>query len=139
MRPPMGKSQSEAYRQKTTVRRIIWTIVLLFILYSVYAIGKPLFVMWLFERDTDKICEEKRLSDRNLSFDPIITEIQAAADNLAEYGLSLHPEDGITYRAEGGINHIAIKFTTKGSWCGKELVFDDWESTYMSAQKRTGY
>ena len=139
MRPPIKQqSQSEAYRKKASGRKLIWYLILVFILYSIYAVGKPLIVMWLFENATADICEEKSLSNKDIDFAPIVAEIRTAADGYADHGLVLSP-DAITYRTEGGINHIAIKFTTVGSWCGVEIKYEDWETKYMSQKKRMGY
>ena len=134
---PMGVPQSKKYQEKATVRKIVWTIVLIFILYSAYAILKPLGIMYLFKHSVDNICDEKRLMDRNLDFNPIVAEIRTAANDWEKQGLTM-AEGGITYRTLGGINHITVVYASEGSWCSIPMHYD-WEDKYMSAKKRTGY
>ena len=134
---PMEAPQSQQYQKKASTRKIVWFVILIFALYSAYAIVKPLVIMYIFVYQTDKICDEKRLMVRELDFNPIIAEIRTAVDSWAKQGLSM-TEGGITYKTEGGINHITIVFATEGSWCGVKMHYD-WDSKYMSAKKRTGY
>lgn len=134
---PYGTPQSKKYQEKATARRIVWIVILIFVLYSAYAIAKPLMVMLLFSHETAQICNDETLTDRNLDFGPLVSEIQTKATGWENQGLTLQRE-GITHRSEGGINHITITYTTKGSWLGIPMTYD-WENKYMSQKKRIGY
>ncbi|MBN2208372.1 MAG: hypothetical protein JW759_03660 [Candidatus Coatesbacteria bacterium] len=134
---PLGVPQSKKYQDKATVRKIVWWVVLLFAVYSAYAILRPLVIMYLFEHETDKICDEKRLMDRELDFNPIVAEIKTEAAGWEQQGLKM-AKGGVTHRSDGGINHLTITYTTEGSWCGVPMHYN-WETKYMSAKKRTGY
>ena len=133
----MGAPQSKKYQDKATVRKIVWWVILIFILYSAYAVVRPLVIMYLFQRQTDKICDEKRLMDRELDFKPMVAEIQTEAASWEKQGLKM-AKGAITHRSDGGINHLTIAFSTEGSWCGVAMHYN-WENKYMSAKKRTGY
>ena len=134
---PYGVPQSKKYQEKATVRRIVWIVILIFVLYSAYAVAKPLMIMLLFSHETGKMCNDETLMDRNLDFGPLVSEIQTKATGWANQGLALQT-DGIAYRSKGGINHITITYTTQGSWLGIPMTYD-WENKYMSQKKRTGY
>lgn len=134
---PYGAPQSKKYREKATVRRIVWTVILIFVLYSAYAVAKPLVIMLLFSHETAQICNEKTLQNRNLDFGPLVTEIKTKAAGRANQGLTLQ-KNGVTCRSQGGINHVTIAYTTQGSWLGIPMTYK-WEDKYMSQQKRLGY
>ena len=133
----MGAPQSKKYQDKATVRKIVWWVILLFIVYSGYAIVRPLVIMFLFQHQTDKICDEKRLMNRELDFNPIVSEIRTEAASWEKQGLKMG-KNGIAHRSDGGVNHVTITFTTEGSWCGVAMHYN-WENKYMSSMKRTGY
>ncbi|MBN1592925.1 MAG: hypothetical protein JW941_06745, partial [Candidatus Coatesbacteria bacterium] len=101
---PMGTPQSQQYQKKAATRKIIWTIVLIFIIFSLYSVLKPLVVMYIFQMKVAKICDEKRLMVRDLDFAPIIAEIRTVADDWSKQGLSMS-EGAIVCTSEGGINH----------------------------------
>jgi len=134
---PLGTPQSQKYQKKASTRKIVWTVVLIFVLYSVYAVLKPLAIMYLFKHSVDNICDEKRLMARKLDFNPIVAEIRTAANDWEGQGLTMG-KGGIAYRTVGGINHITVVYSTEGSWLGVPMHYD-WEDKYMSAKKRTGY
>jgi len=134
---PYGTPQSKKYQEKATVRRIVWIVILIFVLYSAYAIVKPLAIMVLFSRETAQICNDKTLANRNLDFGPLVSEIKTKAAGWADQGLILQG-NGITYRTKGGINHVTIAYITRGSWFGIPMTYE-WEDKYMSQQKRVGY
>jgi len=88
----------------------------------------------LFESETSKICSDKVLSQRDLDFGPIIEQLLDAAQRR---GVKMQESD-IEVRTQGGINHVTIHYSTKGSWLGYEWE-PKFEAKYMSAQKRVGY
>ncbi len=134
---PYGAPQSKKYQEKAAVRKIVWIIILIFVLYSAYAVAKPLAIMLLFRRETAQICNEQTLRDRNLDFGPLVSEIQTKATGWANQGLTLQ-KNGVTCRSQGGINHVTVAYATQGSWLGIPMTYE-WEEKYMSQQKRTGY